>query len=64
MSGSLSNRVFALLCETTLFLTRRSLRDDYQSPDTNPADLKLLFNVMSKQVLNLNHCEVRDQVFK
>lgn len=44
------------------FLTRRSLRDDYQSADTNPADLKLLFNMISKQVLNVNYRQVRDPV--
>lgn len=37
------------------FLTRRSLRDDYQSADTNPADLKLPFSVIRKRVLNFNY---------
>lgn len=46
------------------FLTRRCLRDDYQSADTNPADLKLLFNMISKQVLNLNYGRLGPIYFK
>lgn len=41
------------------FLTRRCLRDDYQSADTNPADFKLPFNMIRKRVLNLNYKMLR-----
>lgn len=46
------------------FLTRRSLRDDYQSADINPADLKLLFHMMSEQVFEFEFLQAADQVFK
>lgn len=43
------------------FLTKGSLRDDYQSTDTNPADLKLRFNSISKHMLNLNYSRLQSR---
>lgn len=40
VSGSRSDCVFALVCETTLFLTRRSLWDDYRSVCVKPRCFK------------------------
>ena len=59
MSGSLSSRVFALLCENTLFDKEAFLRDDYQSADTNATDFKLLTDMMSQQDSNVNYCRLR-----
>lgn len=42
------------------FLTRRSLRDDYQSTDTNPADSKLPFNMIRKGGFEYELLQVRD----
>lgn len=54
MSGSLSNRVFALLCETTLFDKEVFAGMIIRALTQILADLKLLFNMMRKQILNLN----------
>lgn len=59
MSDLLSKPCICITFVNLYLLAKRSLLDDYQSADTNPADFKLPFTMIRKRVRNLNHKRLR-----